>query len=64
MPLIVILKILRNQVCGKVPNPRWRPRWRLADTSFKVKYDYLTNEGRNNSSGNLASKLAQPGINC
>ena len=22
-------------------NPRWRPRWRLADTSFKVKYDFF-----------------------
>ena len=50
MPLIVILKILRrNRECGKVQNPRWRPRWHLADTSFKVKYDYLTNEGRNKS---------------
>ena len=59
MPLIVILKILKNRVCGKLQNPRWRPRWRLADTSFKIqdtsfKYDFLTNKGRNKCNTSIA----------
>ena len=28
-------------------NSRWRPRWRLSDRSFKDKYVFLTNKGRN-----------------
>ena len=49
-PLIVLnlgnatnfhIKIFKKLKVRKVKNPRWRPRWRLLDKSFKVKYAFL-----------------------